>query len=226
MLLLNLNWLLVLLVLHLLLELLSLHVLEVLEIGIEDHPLSGLEREGIAHWWVCLYTSLLIWHVEGLRRSLLEVELISKGFLLGVLVLGLLQWVTTELFLDGLVHLVEELSISSVFIVPFIFLVSGIIRVLEQDTSYKFDMESQMLNLIIDNKLSIIERELAKVVWSLWVERVQSFDHLFVFLLGGQLLLIDAAHICLVHNEIIFVLNVIRDFLLDDLVLFSLFLYQ
>ena len=226
MLLLNLHWLLILLVLHLLLELLSLHVLEVLEVRVEDHPLGGLERERVANWRVSLDTCLFEWHVEGLGRSLLEVELISKGFLLGMVVITSTKRVVTELFLEGLVHLVEKLLVSSVFVVPFVLLISGVIRVLEQDTSINIDVESQMLNLIVDNEFSVTERELAKVVWGLWVERVQSFDHLFVFLLGGQLLLIDAAHICLVHNEIIFVLNVIRDFLLDDLVLFSLFLYR
>ena len=226
MLLLDLYWLLILLVLHLLLELLSLHVFEVLEVRIEDHPLGGLERERIANWRVCLDTCLFEWHVEGLGRSLLEVELISKGFLLVMVVIASTKGVVTELFLEGLVHLVEKFLVSSVFVVPFVLLVSGVIRVLEQDTSINVDVESQVLNIIVDIELSVVERELAEVVWGLWVERVQSLDHLFVFFLGGQLLLVDAAHICLVHNEIIFVLNVIRDFLLDNLVLLSLFLYQ
>jgi len=88
MLLLNLNWLLVLLVFHLLFKFLSLHILKVLKIRIENHPLGGLQREGHADWWVSLDTSMLEWHVECLGRSFLEVELISKRLLLGEIICG------------------------------------------------------------------------------------------------------------------------------------------
>lgn len=81
-----------------------------------------------------------------------------------------------------------------------------------------------MLNLVIGVELSITEGVLALVLRSLWVERVQRLDDLLVFLFSGELLLVDAAHICLVHDEIIFVLDVIGDLFLDDLVLLSLFL--
>ena len=70
-------------------------------------------------------------------------------------------------------------------------------------------MENEMLNLIVTNKLSVIERELAEIVRSLRVQRVQSFDNLLVLLFGGKLLLVNAAHIGLVHDEIVFVLNVV-----------------
>lgn len=92
MLLLDLYWFFVLLVLHLLFELLSLHILKVLEVRIEDHPLGGLKGEGHANWGVSLDTGLLEWHVEGLGRSLLEVELISKRFLLSMLIISFLHY--------------------------------------------------------------------------------------------------------------------------------------
>lgn len=103
-------------------------------------------------------------------------------------------------------------------------MVTGIIGVLQQDGTVDVDVEGQVLYLIVHDELTVIERELAQVVRGLWVERVQSFDDLLVFLFCGELLLIDAAHICLVHDEIIFIFDVIRDLLLDDLVLLSLFL--
>jgi hypothetical protein len=87
MLLLDLDWLFVFLVLHSLFGFLSLDLFPSLEVGVEDHPLSGLKREGGANWRVCLDTFFSVRHVEGLRRSLLEVELISKGFLLSGVVL-------------------------------------------------------------------------------------------------------------------------------------------
>lgn len=87
-LLLNLNGLLILLVLHLLLEDLSLVVLVSLEVGIEDHPLGGLEGEVRAHWRISLNTLMANGQVEGLRRALLEVELVSQRLLL-VLVVSL-----------------------------------------------------------------------------------------------------------------------------------------
>jgi len=80
-----------------------------------------------------------------------------------------------------------------------------------------------MLNLVVHDELPIVERKVAQVVWGLWVERLQILDNLFVLFFGGELLLVDAAHISLVHYEIIFVLDVVRDFLLDNLVLLSLF---
>jgi hypothetical protein len=100
----------------------------------------------------------------------------------------------------------------------------GVDGLFEQDTSIELDVGRQVVDLVIHVELPVVERELTQVVWSLWVERVESLNDLFIFLLSGQLLLINAAHIGLVHNEIIFILDVVRDLLLDDLVLLSLFL--
>lgn len=68
----------VLFVLHLLFKLLSLHVLELLHVRIEDHPMGGLQGEVRHHGWIGLHTFLPQWQVESLRRSLLEVELVSE----------------------------------------------------------------------------------------------------------------------------------------------------
>jgi hypothetical protein len=103
-------------------------------------------------------------------------------------------------------------------------LIPGVIGIFEQDTSINIDVEGQVLYLVVHDELPIVERELAQVVRGLWVVGVKGLDDLLVLLLCGQLLLVDAAHICLVHDEIIFVLDVIRDLLLDNLVLLSLFL--
>ena len=70
-------------------------------------------------------------------------------------------------------------------------------------------MEHEMLNLIVGDELSVIERELAEVVWSLRIFGVQSLDDLLVFLLSSELFLVNAAHIGLIHHEIFFVFNVI-----------------
>jgi len=216
-LLLDLNWFLILLVLHLLLSFLSLDFFPSLEIGIENHPLGGLKRESGANWRVSFDTLFSEWHVEGLGRSLLEIELISKRFLLGVFINLVVSRIITEFLLNGSVHFVEKSSIHFVFVIPLIFLISGIIRVFQKDAPIHVDVEHEMLNLIVSSELSVIERELTEIVWSLRIVGVQSLNDLLILLLSGKLFLVNAAHIGLIHHKILFIFNVIRDLLLDDL---------
>ena len=81
MLLLNGRGFLVLLVSHLLLELLSLHILVGLHVGVKDHPLGGLQGEVGADGRVGLNSLFSHGEVHSLGGPLLEIELISQGFL-------------------------------------------------------------------------------------------------------------------------------------------------
>lgn len=70
-------------------------------------------------------------------------------------------------------------------------------------------MEHKVLYLLVLHIFSLIERELAQIVGGLGIERIQSFNNLLILLFGGKLLLVDAAHVGLVHYEIVLILNVV-----------------
>jgi hypothetical protein len=92
--------------------------------------LSGFEGESGANWRVSLNTLFSVWHIEGLGRSFLEIELISKGLLLSGVVLVTLvviKRIVSELSLGSGIHLVKKGSVHLVFVIPLIFLISGII---------------------------------------------------------------------------------------------------
>lgn len=100
-----LNRFLILPVLLLFFELSSLDLFISVHVGIEDLPLSGLQREVSLDGRVSFDTSLLKREVKGLTRALLVVELISEGLLLGALIS--IQGIFAELLLDSDVNLVK-----------------------------------------------------------------------------------------------------------------------
>ena len=112
-------------VLLLLFELDSLNFLEGRHVSIENLPLRSLQREGRTLWGVGFYTLFAEGQVEGLRRSLLEVELVAEGLLLCAVVA--LEGVLTELLLDCHIHLVKEALIAFLLVLPVLLLVAGLV---------------------------------------------------------------------------------------------------
>jgi len=103
MLLLNLNWLvLVFFVFHGLFNVSSLSLFILVHVSIKDLPLSGFSCKVTLDWWVSLDTFLSDWKVESLVSSLLEIELISEGFLLCSSIVS--KWVLVECSDDIFVH--------------------------------------------------------------------------------------------------------------------------
>ena len=103
MLVLNLNWLvLVFFVFHGLFNVSSLSFFVLVHVSIKDLPLSGFSCKVTLDWWISLDTFLSDWKIESLVSSLLEIELISKGFLLSSSIIG--KWIFFEFGDDVFVH--------------------------------------------------------------------------------------------------------------------------
>lgn len=157
MLLLDLLWfLLVLFVLHLFFKLLPLYIFISLHVLVKDHPLGCLERKVRHDWWICLHTLFSEWKIESLRRSLLEVKLISERLLDGELVT--LSWTLSFKFiLENFIDVFKKLLIPSLFVVPESFLVHGLIRVFKHDITFELDVHFKHVYLVINLKMSVLK---------------------------------------------------------------------
>jgi len=63
-------------------HILTLDVLIGLHVRVKNHPLGCLNREGARLWWISLDTLFSKWKIEGLGRSLLVEELVTKWLFL------------------------------------------------------------------------------------------------------------------------------------------------
>jgi hypothetical protein len=91
---------------------------------------------------------------------------------------------------------------------------------LKKDASINLNVEYKVINVILDFIGSLLEGEVAKVMRSLGVVRGESLNDLLFLLFSSELLLVDTAHIILVHHtEIFVILELIRQLLLDNLLL-------
>ena len=115
-----------------LLELLSLLVFVGLHVGVEDHPLGGLDREDRGLRRVSLDSALTDRQVEGLGGPLLVVEHVSQRLLL--LFLAVVRHFAA-LFFNRLVDLVQESEIVGLLLVEVLVLIAGLFRFLEQDVA-------------------------------------------------------------------------------------------
>jgi hypothetical protein len=117
-----------------------------LHIGIEDLPLGGLNREDGGLGWGSLDTSLLEDDDWGLGGTLLIVEHVSEGSLLVILtIVGHLS----RVLLDGLVDVVQELGVSGLLLLKELLLVSGFLRLLEQDVTFDGVMEHNLIHNVL-----------------------------------------------------------------------------
>jgi len=155
MLLLDLNWLLILLVLHLLFELQSLHILIGLHVGVKDHPLGSFKGEVGTDWWIGLHTLMTDRKIESLRRSLLEIKGVSNGSLFGFFIL--LESITAKFSIDNLVHFFKEKLLGSLLVIMVKSLIHGVIRVSQHNVGLFTEMESHMVSVLLNLELSISE---------------------------------------------------------------------
>ena len=79
------------------------------------------------------------------------------------------------------------------------------------------DVEVEMVGLRVDLEGSILEAELADVVRSLRVLGSKSLNDDLILLLVGELLLVNASHVGLVHEgHVIFIFKIVIIFLRND----------
>ena len=90
------------------------------------------------------------------------------------------------LLFDELVHSLDQDVVVFLLGCPVVLLVDVVVIVfLHKDVSVNADMEDQVVDLLVNLEQSLLERELAKVVRSLRVVRIECFDDLLFLLLSG-----------------------------------------
>lgn len=115
---------------------------------------------------------------------------------------SLLTWILAKLLLNSSIDLIKESLVSSLFIIPELFLIMSLITILENNVSVKLEMENHLLNHIIGFEQAILIREFSEIVRSLWIIGNKSLNDLFFLLFVRQLLLIDTTQlIILIHVE-------------------------
>lgn len=115
---------------------------------------------------------------------------------------SVLTWILAKLLLNSSIDLIKESLVSSLFIIPELFLIMSLITILENNVSVKLEMENHLLNHIIGFEQAILIREFSEIVRSLWIIGNKSLNDLFFLLFVRQLLLIDTTQlIILIHVE-------------------------
>lgn len=150
----NLLWFLVLtLKFGLLSSLSSLHIFVSLHVGIEDLPLSGLNGEDGGLWWSSLESSLPVDDDWGLGGTLLVIEHVSEGSLLLRLTV---MWHLSISLLDSLIDLIQESSVGVLLLLMELFLVTGFLRVLQENIAFNSVMEHKLVNNFLSLVLSLL----------------------------------------------------------------------
>lgn len=115
---------------------------------------------------------------------------------------SLLTWILAKLLLNSSIDLIKESLVSSLFIIPELFLIMSLITILENNVSVKLEMENHLLNHIIGFEQAILIREFSEIVRGLWIIGNKSLNDLFFLFFVRQLLLINTTQlIILIHVE-------------------------